>query len=183
MAAEEQHWVPLFNTIPEVPALNLSRIPDNSCARLRQRLCRKHCRERHVVRCFESLNWLAGHRDGCAEHDGSEPGATQFLFKQEVHARGRKPVNERCDRASAIPLSQAAFRELLGCRSVYGPDENGNLANFSTVELMSLPDSLVGCPRLYDVVPESSRHHLEIMQSTVKSKAELENTGYSRATE
>ena len=47
-AAEEQHWVPLFNTILEV---------------LRQRLCRRQCQEREVVRCLESLNWLAGRRD------------------------------------------------------------------------------------------------------------------------
>ena len=92
-AAEVQHWVPLFNTIPEVPTLNLSRVPHNSCARLRQRLCRKHCRERDVVRCFESLNWLAGRRDCYSEHDESEPGATQFLFKQEAHARVRKLVH------------------------------------------------------------------------------------------
>ena len=29
--------------------------------------------------------------------------------------------------------------ELLGSRYVYGPDENVNLTNFSTVELVSLP--------------------------------------------
>ena len=71
---------------------------------------------------------------------------------------------------------QAAFRELLGSSSVYGPDETGNLANFSTIELVSLPETLVGCPRSYDVVPESSRHYLDGMQSMIKSKAELENT-------
>ena len=31
-------------------------------------------------------------------------------------------------------------------------------------------------PRLYDVVPESSRHYLENKQSMIKSKAEFENT-------
>ena len=118
-AVEEQHCVPLFNTIPEVPMVDLPRPLRISCARLRQRLCRKHCRERDVVRCFEYLNWLAGR-------------TTQFLLQQEVHARVRKLVDERCDRASAIPLPQAAFRELLGSRSVYGPDGNSNLANFST---------------------------------------------------
>ena len=55
------------------------------------------------------------------------------------------------------------------------PDENGNLANFSTVELVSLPDSLAGCPRLCDVVLESLRHYLENIQSMIKSEAELEN--------
>ena len=49
------------------------------------------------------------------------------------------------------------------------------LANFSTVEMVSLSESLTGCPRLYDVVPESSRHYLENMQSMIKSKAELES--------
>ena len=61
---------------------------------------------------LESLNWLAGRRDQ-SEHEGTRPGATQGLFKQEVHARVRKMVRERCSRASAIPLPQAAFRELL----------------------------------------------------------------------
>ena len=46
-------------------------------------------------------------------------------------------------------LREAAFRELLGSRTVYGPDENRNLANFSNVEVVSLPDSLSGCTRLW----------------------------------
>ena len=53
---------------------------------------------------------------------------------------------------------------------MYGPDESGNLAIFSTVELVSLPDSLSGCPRLRDVVPESLRL-LENIQSMIRSKA------------
>ena len=125
-----------------------------------------------MVRCVESLNWLAGRRDRSVEHEGTKPGATRLLFEQEVQARVRKLEYERCNRASAIPLPQAAFRELLGSRSVYGPDEIGNLANFSTVELVTLPDSLSGCPRLCDVVPESSRHCLENIRSMVKDKAE-----------
>ena len=91
-AAEEQHWVPLFNTIPEVPTLNLPRAPHNSCARSRQRLCRKHCRERDVVRCSESLNWLAGRRDCFSEHDESEP--TQFLLKRRMREFGNLLMNE-----------------------------------------------------------------------------------------
>ena len=39
-AGEEQHWVPLFNTIPEVPTLVSSHDSRNSCDRLRQRKCR-----------------------------------------------------------------------------------------------------------------------------------------------
>ena len=74
-----------------------------------------------------------------------------------------------------MPLPQAAFRELLGSQSVYGHDENGNSANFSTIELVSLPGSLSGCPRLCDVVPDSLRHYLENIQSMIKSKPELEN--------
>ena len=172
-AADEEQ---LFNTIPEVPTLVSSHVPRNSCARLRQRMCRRQCQERDVARCLESLNWLAGRRDRSLEHEGTKPGATQVLLSQEVQARVRKLVHERCSRTSAIPLPQAAFRELLGSHSVYGPGENGNLANFSTVELVSLPDSLSGCPRLCDVVPESLRHYLENIQSMIKSKAESENT-------
>ena len=99
------------------------------------------------MRSIESLNWFAGRRNRSVEHEGTKPGATQLLFKQEVQARFRQLVYERCNRAPAIPLSQAAFRELLGSRS--------NMANVSTVELVSLPDSLSRCPRLCDVVPES----------------------------
>ena len=79
-------------------------------------------------------------------------------------------VTNDVNEAPLISLPQTAFRELLGTRSVYGPDENGNLANFSTVELVSLPETLVGCPRLYDVVPEGSGHHLENMQSMIKAR-------------
>ena len=123
-----------------------------------------------MVRCLESLNWLAGRRERFSEHDGSEPGACQLLFKQEAHARVEKRVNERSERASAIPLLQAAFRELLGSRSVYGPDENGNLANFSTVKLVSLLETLVGCPRLYDDVPGSSHHIWRMCRAWSKAR-------------
>ena len=163
-AAEEQHWVPLFNTIPEVPTLVSSHVSLNSCARLRQRMCRRQCQERDVARCLESLNWLAG-RDRSVEHERTKPGATQVLFKQEVQARVRKLVYERCNRASAIHLPQAAFRELLGFRSVYGPVEK--------VELVSLPDPLSGCPRLCDVVTESLRHDLENIQSMIKKQGRI----------
>ena len=130
-----------------------------------------------MVRCFESLNSLAGRRDCCIEHDGSEPGATQFLFKQEVHARVRKVVNDVTEPPRSL-FPKAAFRELLGSRSVHVPDDNGNLANFSTVELVSLPDSLVGCPRLYDVVPESSRHYVENF-SMIKKRGRIRKHGSS----
>ena len=69
------------------------------------------------------------------------------FFSNKRRARVRQLVDERSERAPVIPLPQAAFRELLGSRSVCGPDENGNLANFSAVELVSLPETLVGCPR------------------------------------
>ena len=78
-----------------------------------------------MVRCFESLNWLAGRRDHCADRDRPEPGTTQFLFQQEVHARVRKLVND-------------------------GPKGNGNLANLSTAELRFtcwVPSSLRCCAR------------------------------------
>ena len=123
----------------------LSHVPRNSCARLRQRMCRRQCQEREVARCLESLNWLAGRRDRSLEHEGTKPGATQVLLKQEVQARVRELVHERCSRASAIPLPLAAFRELPGSQSVCGPDENGNLPNFSTVE--PVPLSMIRCLR------------------------------------
>ena len=85
-AAEEQHWVPLFNTIPEVPTLVSSHVPRNSCARLRQRMSRRQCQERDVARCLESLNWLAVRRDRSLEYEGTKPGATRVLLKQEVQA-------------------------------------------------------------------------------------------------
>ena len=52
---------------------------------------------------------------------------------------------------------------------------NGNLANFSTVELVSLPHSLSGCPRLCDAVPETLRHYLENIQSMIKKQGRIEN--------
>ena len=73
-AAEEQHWVPHFNTFPVVYVS----------------VGRRQCQERDVVRCFESLTWLAGRRDRSVEHEGTKPGVTQLLFKQEVQARVRK---------------------------------------------------------------------------------------------
>ena len=120
-AAEEQHWVPLFNTIPVVSTLVSSHVSLNSCAPLRQRMCRRQCQERDVARCLESLNWLAGHETGY--HTSSFQTTPRSLFLQ------------------------AAFRELLGSHLVYGLYENGNLANFSTVGPVSLPDSLMLCLR------------------------------------
>ena len=153
-AAEEQHWVPLFNSTPEVPISDSSHVSRNSCARLRHRVCRRQCEERDVVRCLESLNWLAGRRDRSVGKRGNGTGCDPVTFQRRgAGVELVKLVYERCNLASAIPLPQAALRELLGSRSVCGPDENGNSANFSTVELVSLLDSLSGCPRLCDVVP------------------------------
>ena len=42
-------------------------------------------------------------------------------------------------------------------------------------QLVSLPDSLSGCPRLCGVVPKSLRNYLENIQSMIKNKAALEN--------
>ena len=53
-AAEEQHWVPLFNCILEVPTLVSSHVSRYSCALLRQRICRRQCQERDVAQCLES---------------------------------------------------------------------------------------------------------------------------------
>ena len=55
-AAEEQHWVPLFNTIPEVPTLVSSHVSRNSCARLCQRLCQlspESCWD--LIRCADPM--------------------------------------------------------------------------------------------------------------------------------
>ena len=161
-AAEEQHWVPFFNTIPEVPTLVSSHVPRNSCARLRQRMCRRQCQERDVALCLESLNWLAGRRDRSLEHEGTKPGATQIQHKQEVHARVRKLVQERCSRASAIPLHQATFSS---CWDLIRCTDPMRMAIWQTSPL-----SLSGCPRLCHVVPESLRHYLENIQSMRKTK-------------
>ena len=75
--AAEERWVPLFNTLPEVPIWDSSRDSCNPCARSRQRLCPRQCQERDVVRCLESRNWLAGRRGRSVEHEGTKPGATQ----------------------------------------------------------------------------------------------------------
>ena len=154
-AAEEQHWVPLFNTIPEFPMLVSSHVPRNSCARLRQRMCRRQCQEHDVARCLESPNWLAGRRDRSLEHEGTKRGATQILLKYKVQARVRKLVHERCSRASAFPLPQA---------------DPMRMAIWQTSPLSS------SCPfQICDVVPESLCHYLEDIQSMIESKAELEN--------
>ena len=132
-------------------------------------MCRRQCQGRDVVRCLESLNWLAGRRDRSLEHEGNE-----FSNKRCRREFGSWYTNGPVELPRSL-FTKAAFRELLGSHSVYGPDENGNLANFSTVELVFLPDSLSGCHCLCDFVPESLRHYLENIQSMIKSKAKLEN--------
>ena len=69
----------------------------------------------------------------------SEPGSTEFLFTQEVHARVRKLVNERCERGSSIVLPQAAFRELS-----FSMDPTRRV---SSIEFVSLPETLGLCQK------------------------------------
>ncbi|CAK0886357.1 unnamed protein product [Prorocentrum cordatum] len=59
----------------------------------------------------------------------------------------------------AIPSRRAAFLELLHGRAVYDAEPGGhNLASFSNVSSVSLPDSLVGAPSVQEVVgPEASQ--------------------------
>ena len=96
----------------------------------------------------------------------------RFVFRkadEEVDLRLRVSLRACCE------IEIQGKRETRERAAAAGPDENGYLANVCTVELVSLPDSLSGRPRLCDVVPESLRHFLENIRSMINNKAELEN--------
>ena len=123
---------------------------------LRQRLCRRQCQKRDVVRCLESLNFVSWPSWSNAKERNWAP-LSYFSNK-----RCRREFENWCMNC-AIELPRSLFPKL--------PVESC----WVLVRCMSLPDSLSGCSRLCDVAPESLRHHLENTQSMIKDKAELDN--------
>ena len=164
-ATPEIHWSPLASGFP-IPPLPVESYRWDLSSGCRQRAAARRAVDKDINHCLGSLNWLAGKRATASDRKLVSPSSN--AIHEEVHARVSQLVRDRARDAVAIPLRKAAFRELLGTRSVYDLDERSNLANFSTVDCVSLPKSLAGCPRLADVLPEGSRHYLENFQCMLK---------------
>ena len=79
-----------------------------------------------------------------------------------MQARVQARVAAQLDSGVAIPSQRAAFRELLRGRAVYDTEPGGhNLASFSSVAQVSLPDSLDGAPTVHEVVGPVASQFLE----------------------
>ena len=108
-----------------------------------------------------ALNWLAGFREPKAPGDVHTSRAGPTPLQSKAHARV-VDLAMRHQTADAIPCPRAAFSELLRNRAVYGDDSgNPNLATFSSVKRISMPDSLAGAPQLIDVLPAHLRCFVE----------------------
>ena len=95
----------------------------------------------------KALNWMAGDRHP------PEYGPPRTQEQASVHARVRERISSLLDSDVAIPSRRAAFLELLHGRAVYDAEPGGhNLASFSNVAAVSLPDSLEGAPLVHEVV-------------------------------
>ena len=119
---------------------------------------------------------------GERERNGSDIGWLSVVINlSNTKARNRVPhkffFNKRCRREfgnwymnGAVEPPRSLFPKL-----PFEGVPGGNVAKFSTVELVSLPGSLSGCPRLCDVVPESLRRYLDNIRSMIESQTEYEN--------
>eukprot|EP00959_Pyramimonas_sp_CCMP1952_P049297 1029849-Pyramimonas_sp.AAC.1 len=91
-----------------------------------------------------------------------EYGPPRTQEQASVHARVRDRISSLLDSGVAIPSQRAAFRELLHGRAVYDSEPGGhNLASFSNVAAVSLPDSLEGAPLVHEVVGPAASQYLE----------------------
>ena len=130
-------FLPLF-PIPLSPAPAVPSGRGRQASGLRGHLRRLNA---DVNATVKALNWMAGDR-----HQ-AEYGPPRTPEQASVHARIRGRISSLLTSDVAIPSRRAAFLELLHGRAVYDAEPGGhNLASFSNVASVSLPDSLVGAP-------------------------------------
>eukprot|EP00959_Pyramimonas_sp_CCMP1952_P232308 4854804-Pyramimonas_sp.AAC.2 len=141
--------LPLF-PIPLSPAPAVPSGRGRQASGLRGHLRRLNA---DVNATVNALNWMAGDRHR------PEYGPPRTSEQASVHARVRDRISSLLTSGVAIPSRRAAFLELLHGRAVYDAEPGGhNLASFSNVSSVSLPDSLVGAPSVQEVVgPEASQ--------------------------
>ncbi|CAK0813206.1 unnamed protein product [Prorocentrum cordatum] len=141
--------LPLF-PIPLSPAPAVPSGRGRQASGLRGHLRRLNA---DVNATVNALNWMAGDRHR------PEYGPPRTSEQASVHARVRDRISSLLTSGVAIPSRRAAFLELLRGRAVCDAEPGGhNLASFSNVSSVSLPDSLVGAPSVQEVVgPEASQ--------------------------
>jgi len=150
----------------------------------RQRVARLNRAIFDVNACIWGLNWLSGTHSWGSPSTGAM--ANKYTHMQvtavqsEVVARIEHLVSDRVRPADA-PSPEAAFRELLRGKALYGTDlADTNLAPYQ-FEIMSLPDDVNSSPDLVDLLPPDARRYLERMnQLMMRDEADLrrlEETG------
>ncbi|CAK0883464.1 unnamed protein product, partial [Prorocentrum cordatum] len=131
-------------------------------ARGRRSQRRTHARQREVElvnRALRSLNWLAGFKGAAAS---PSPGASTL----DKHAALQQHLLREAHRRQAaapgvMPKAEAALRELLRGQSVYETDSAPrNLVSYQPGKV-SLPDSVLDCRFIEDIVSPGCRSFLE----------------------
>ena len=148
-AAPGTDWLPLVKDFP------LHRLPmPERCklvsSRSRQRFAKlvELCKDMNCS--VDALNWMAGFRSPSLFPEPSiDVGSAESRFR----ARAAGLLHEHYSSSPAtIPSERAALCELLKGRSVYAQDGAVNLASFTTVANVSLPDCLADAPKLADLL-------------------------------
>lgn len=133
--------------------------------RCAQRLSKK-VKIRHELReLIAALNWMH-----CGDFDARPSGVAGPLHG-EVVSRLHSLVEMAGDLGNQdhLPSQEAAFRELLHGEDGYAePAVPASLAPFK-LELISLPQDLVGAPRAEDLLDEDDRRYLEVQERMLNS--------------
>ena len=108
---------------------------------------------REVNGAIDSMNWFAGHKTPCF----GEPSEVQ----RGAQSRALSAVQGSVGSGIAHPTPAAAFSELLRGRSVYDMSAAGvNVAPYTTLDSLSLPDSLGEFVDLVKALPGEERHYV-----------------------
>ncbi|CAK0879112.1 unnamed protein product [Prorocentrum cordatum] len=126
-----------------------------------------------VSRALRSLNWLAGFKGAAAS---PSPGATtldkhaalqQHLLREALRRQAAAP--------QVMPKAEAALRELLRGQSVYETDlAPRNLVSYLP-GMVSLPDSVLDCRFIEDIVSPRCRSFLEENHKRMRLEPESVN--------
>ena len=175
-ASEGTSRVPLLNPfpVPRIPSDSFGDISRKSCqlsSKSRQKSCARQRLLSDSDSVIDALNWCAASR--------GPPGPRAFCCEPlspcqaGLHAQVIHAVLERRE-GHAIPSQRSAFMELTRGRAIYS-DEPGNIniAAFSTIDKVSLPDSVEGAPLLDDVVAPCATHYLENPELMLRPEAEI----------
>ena len=137
-------------------------------SRARQRRNRAQHRTDDVNRACAAVNWLAGIREPPSKPEAAHRGFSDAHLGLYARISESLAGHTACgEEDTAIPEKEAALRDVLRGRGLYEASGDINLATFTKMSAVSLPDSVWDAPMLDSITVGTEAH-----QPTCEGNAE-----------